>query len=74
MVGGAELRLPQLNRVATTNYLGEFGIGRIPPGRYAVTLRAVGFTPITDTVEIKANSVTERELECLCRWSRYWTR
>jgi hypothetical protein len=61
MVGGVEVRLPQLNRVATTNYLGEFAVGGIRPGRYALTLRAVGFTPITDTIEIKANAVTERE-------------
>lgn len=61
MIGGVEIRLPQLTRLVTTNYLGEFGISAIPAGRYAVTLRAVGFTPITDTVEIKANAVTERE-------------
>ena len=61
MIGGAEIRLPQLNRAVTSNYLGEFGISALPPGRYAVTLRAVGFTPVTDTIEIKANAVTERE-------------
>jgi hypothetical protein len=61
MIGGVEIRLPQINRIVTTNYLGEFGIASIPAGRYAVTLRAVGFTPVTDTVEIKANAVTERE-------------
>ena len=61
MIGGVEIRLPQLNRFVTSNYLGEFGIGAIPPGRYAVTLRAVGFTPMTDTIEIKANAVAERE-------------
>jgi len=61
MIGGVEIRLAQINRIVTTNYLGEFGIASIPAGRYAVTLRAVGFTPATDTVEIKANAVTERE-------------
>jgi hypothetical protein len=61
VLGGVELRLPQVNRVATTNYLGEFGIAGLPIGRYAVVLRAVGFTPVTDTVEIKAGAVTERE-------------
>jgi hypothetical protein len=61
MIGGVEVRLPEINRVVLTNYLGEFGLTAIPPGRYAVTLRAVGFTPMTDTVEIKANGVTERE-------------
>ncbi len=61
MVGGVEIRVPQLNRAATTNYLGEFGIAGMAPGRYVVTFRAVGFTPMTDTVEIKANAVTERE-------------
>ena len=61
MIGGAEIRLPQISRLVTSNYLGEFGIAGIPPGRYVVTLRAVGFTPVTDTVEIKANAVTERE-------------
>ncbi len=61
MVGGVEIRLPQINRAVTTNYLGEFGISRIPPGRYAIMLRAVGFTPITDTIDIKPNAMTERE-------------
>jgi len=61
MIGGAEIRISQINRTATTNYLGEFGIAAIPAGRYEVTLRAVGFTRLTDTVEIKANAVTERE-------------
>src|SRR5690349_20983784 len=61
MIGGAEVRLPQINRIVTTNYLGEFGIAGIPPGRYALMVRAVGFTPITDTVEIKSNALTERE-------------
>jgi len=61
MIGGVEIRLPQINRIVTSNYLGEFGISAIPAGRYAVTLRAVGFTPVTDTIEIKANAVTERE-------------
>jgi len=60
MIGGVEIRLPQINRIVTSNYLGEFGISAIPAGRYAVTLRAVGFTPVTDTIEIKANAVTER--------------
>ena len=32
MIGGAEIRLPHLNRVVTTNYLGDFGISAIPPG------------------------------------------
>jgi hypothetical protein len=61
MVGGVEVRLPQINRIVTTNYLGEFAIAAIPAGRYAITLRAVGFTPVTDSVEIKAGAVTERE-------------
>jgi hypothetical protein len=61
MIGGVEIRLPQLNRLVTSNYLGEFGFAAIPPGRYAVSLRAVGFTPLSDTIEIKANAVTERE-------------
>lgn len=61
MIGGVEVRLPQLNRTVTTNYLGEFAVAGIPPGRYAVMLRAVGFIPVTDTVEIKPSGVTERE-------------
>jgi len=36
MIGGAEIRLPQVNRAVTTNYLGEFGIAGIALSTAAV--------------------------------------
>ena len=55
--------------LATAAFLpaqGGSGISVIPPGRYEVTLRAVGFTPTTETIEIKANAVTDDDRASPC--------
>ncbi len=61
MIGGAEIRIPQLNRVATSNYLGEFRVDGLAPGKYVVNVRSVGFTPFVDTIDVGAGKFVERE-------------
>ncbi|HEY4219309.1 MAG TPA: carboxypeptidase-like regulatory domain-containing protein [Gemmatimonadaceae bacterium] len=52
VVGQAQVQLPALNRSATTNWLGEFEFSDVPPGRYAVTVRAIGFEPLSDSLVV----------------------
>jgi len=59
--GGVEVRIPEINSGANTNYLGEFRITRIPPGRYLVTIRSVGYEPFSDSVTFVANQAVTRE-------------
>jgi hypothetical protein len=61
MGGGVEIRIPQLNGGATTNYMGEFRITRIPPGTYLVSIRSVGFEPLSDSITFVANQAVTRE-------------
>jgi hypothetical protein len=61
-VGGAQLQIPQLNRTAVTNWQGEFRFGDIPAGRYAVTVRAVGFQPLVDTISVRSGAVTDGDI------------
>ncbi|HEY4219310.1 MAG TPA: carboxypeptidase-like regulatory domain-containing protein [Gemmatimonadaceae bacterium] len=61
-VGNAEVAVPQLNLKTTTNYMGEFRIGQIPPGRYAITVRAVGFQPLTDSIDVKAGATVDGDI------------
>ncbi len=61
-VGQAEVQLPQLNRATATNYLGEFQFKNIPPGRYAVTVRAVGFQPFIDSIDIKPGAKVDGDI------------
>ncbi|MGH7618120.1 MAG: carboxypeptidase regulatory-like domain-containing protein [Gemmatimonadaceae bacterium] len=59
--GGIEVRIPQLNGATATNYLGEFRFTRVPPGRYLVTIRALGFAPFSDSITFVANQAVNRE-------------
>lgn len=60
-VGGAEVRFPDLNRRITSNYMGEFRIDGIPPGKHLVTIRSVGFSPLIDSIEATAGKSIDRE-------------
>ena len=60
-VGGATVSIPQLNRSARTNYLGEFRIDQVPPGRYGITIRFLGFAPFSDSVSVSAGQTLDRE-------------
>lgn len=60
-LAGAEISIVALRRSTTANYQGEFRLDALPSGRYAVTVRHVGFVPLTDTVELKDNVRIEHE-------------
>lgn len=52
VVGHADVQLPQLSRATTTNIVGQFQFNDVPPGRYAVVVRAIGFQLFADSVDI----------------------
>jgi hypothetical protein len=60
-LAAAEVVMPDLNRRATTNWSGEFKLGQLPAGRYAIVIRHVGFAPLTGTVDIAPGANVDRE-------------
>ncbi len=60
-IAGAEVRLAGAPRSTTTNYLGEFRVDGLAPGKYVITVRSIGFRPLTDSVDIVGGRVAERE-------------
>lgn len=60
-VASAEVTIPALAKRTLTNYLGEFRIDDIAAGRVAVTVRFIGFLPVTDTVTIVADKMVMHE-------------
>lgn len=60
-LAAAEVVLPDLNRRVTANWAGEFKIGQLPAGRHAIVIRHVGFTPLTDTIEVADGAKIDRE-------------
>ena len=61
MLGSAEVRFPDLERSASTTAGGEFRFEGLPSGRYVVTIRSVGFAPVTDTVSLAAGATTTHD-------------
>jgi hypothetical protein len=61
-VSNAEVSLPQLNRTTLSNQRGEFRFSSLPAGRYAVTVRALGFQPFSDSVDIVEGRALDGEL------------
>ncbi|HEY4219316.1 MAG TPA: carboxypeptidase-like regulatory domain-containing protein [Gemmatimonadaceae bacterium] len=62
MVGQAQIQLPALNRSATTNWLGEFQFSDVPAGRYAITVRAVGFQPLVDSLIVGPSARVDADI------------
>lgn len=58
---GASISLIEQGRSITTNYLGEFIFPGLDAGRYVLEVRAVGYTPRRDTIEIAAGQRIDRE-------------
>jgi hypothetical protein len=61
-VRGAEIRLPQLGLAAQTDVNGEFRFDAVPAGRYAVTVRAIGFEQFADSIDIAAGKTLDGDL------------
>lgn len=61
-VGQAEVQIPQLKLSTTTNYQGEFRFSNVPAGRFAVTVRAVGFEPLVDSIAVITGAVTDGDI------------
>jgi hypothetical protein len=57
---GAEISIAEIRRTVLSNAQGEFRIDGVPAGRYAITVRHVGFTPRVDTVAFSADGRVER--------------
>ena len=52
VIGNAEVSLPALNRTSLTNPRGEFELSDVPMGRYAITVRAIGYQMLVDTIDV----------------------
>jgi hypothetical protein len=53
-VAEAEVELPMLGRSTRTDVLGRFQFARVAAGRYAVVVRAIGFEPLIDSVDLQS--------------------
>jgi hypothetical protein len=59
-VAGVQVELPKLKQRVRTNAEGGFRL-ELPPGRHAVVVRQLGFTPLSDTVELRVGEGIVRE-------------
>lgn len=65
MLGSVEVSFPDLERSASTNAGGQFRFEGLPSGRYVVTIRSLGFAPVTDTVALAAGATTTHDFVLL---------
>src|SRR4051794_26107474 len=61
MIGGAEIRIPALDRATISNYMGQFRFSNLPAGKYLVAIRYVGYTQLTDSIEIVDGKFLEHD-------------
>ncbi len=61
-IAGAEVSLPRLSLVARTDTSGAFRLGDIPAGRHQLTVRCVGFAPMTTVMTFAAGDSVEADL------------
>jgi iron complex outermembrane receptor protein len=59
---GAAFAVEGIERQVETDIDGSFIVSRIPPGKYRVTARAIGFTPVSREIEITSGRVTRLEI------------
>src|SRR5262249_18112587 len=58
-VGGAEVALPSLGRITTTDVRGNFSFRDVPPGQVAVVVTASEYQPFTTTETIQPGNETQ---------------
>lgn len=56
-LAGAEVLLPDLHRLAVTNWIGEARLANVAPGAYRVRLRKLGYAPSEVRVAVRGDSV-----------------
>lgn len=61
-IASAQVALPSLNRGMQTNARGEFQFSDVPPGRYEVDIRAIGFESFTATIDIAPGQTINGDL------------
>jgi len=61
-ISGAEVSLPRLLIVARTDTSGAFRLGDIPAGRHQLSVRRVGFVPLTTLMIFAAGDSVEADL------------
>lgn len=62
-IAGARVSLAGTSLVANTNSRGEFFFSDLAPGKYSIQASAIGFTPLSSTIEVKAAETLEVEFE-----------
>ena len=62
-VAGAVVTLLEAKRNATTTDKGEYDFPGLTPGKYSVSVRKLGFTPLVAQLDIVAGKFTEADLE-----------
>ena len=60
-IQGAQISIPKLGKLATSNAFGDFRISDLPTGSYVVIVRAIGLAPIQDSVALADGRETERD-------------
>lgn len=61
-IAGAEVALPSLSRAIQTNERGEFQFADVPPGRYDISIHAIGFENFTATIDIAPGQTVNGDL------------
>ncbi|HYC50430.1 MAG TPA: carboxypeptidase regulatory-like domain-containing protein, partial [Gemmatimonadaceae bacterium] len=59
---GVEVSITALGRSTTTDDRGAYRIASIPPGSYEITYRRVGYTPLTETLDLAARRNVNRQV------------
>ena len=67
-VAGATVVVVELHRVALTQTDGRFRFADIPPGRYTLTVRGLGFAPLARQVTVPGTTTLDLTLERTSVW------
>lgn len=67
-VAGATVVVVELHRVALTQTDGRFRFADIPPGRYTLTVRGLGFAPLARQVSVPGATTLDLTLERTSVW------
>lgn len=59
VIPNVDLVVPTLNRRAVTNDFGRYSLLAVRPGAYLLLIRAVGYRPLSATIEVTDAAVTE---------------